>query len=72
MGDQEETLDATISDPNVSAPSLTGPSSKPYDPVEFRDARKCITYWLQALLTILFLARLLPYFSLMANQLSSI
>ena len=54
-GEQEETLDATISDPNVSAPSLTGPSSKPYDPVEFRDhARKWITYWLLALLTIVF------------------
>lgn len=59
----EEVLDATISDPNVDAPGLTGPSSKPYNPDEFRDnARKRITYWLLALLTILFIGAFVSLF----------
>ncbi len=62
---REETLDATISDPNVSAPNLTGPSSRPYDPDEFRDqARKRITYWLLALLTTLFIGAFTSLFCL--------
>jgi hypothetical protein len=59
----EEVLDATISDPNVDAPGLTGPSSKPYNPDEFRDnARKRITYWLLALLTVLFVGAFVSLF----------
>jgi hypothetical protein len=57
IGEQpSEVLDATVPDPNEPAPGLDKPTSKPFDPDEFRDqARKRITYWLLALLTILFL-----------------
>jgi len=59
----DEILDATIADPNVDAPGLTGPSSKPYNPDEFRDnARKRITYWLLALLTVLFVGAFVSLF----------
>ena len=41
-----EVLDATVPDPNESAPGLDQPTSKAYDPEEFKDqARKRITYW---------------------------
>jgi hypothetical protein len=55
MSDQvDEVLDATVSDPNQAAPGLFTPGSRAYDPDEFRDqARKRITYWLLALLTLL-------------------
>jgi hypothetical protein len=49
-----EVLDATVPDPNEAAPGFDTPRSKAYDPDEFRDqARKRITYWLLALLTLL-------------------
>jgi hypothetical protein len=55
MSDQnEDVLDATVPDPNQAAPGLDAPTSKPYDPDQFRDqARKRITYWLLTLLTLL-------------------
>ncbi len=55
MDDQnDEVLDATVPDPNQPAPDFNSPRSKAYDPDEFRDqARKRITYWLLALLTLL-------------------
>lgn len=61
--DEGEVLDATISDPDMDAPALSEPSSKRYDPDEFRDqARKRITYWLLALLTVLFVGAFLSLF----------
>jgi hypothetical protein len=55
MEDQDkEVLDATIPDPNQPAPGFNSPESKAFDPDEFKDqARKRITYWLLALLTLL-------------------
>jgi hypothetical protein len=55
MTDQNsEVLDATVPDPNEAAPGLDQPTSKAYDPDEFKDqARKRITYWLLGLLTML-------------------
>jgi polyferredoxin len=54
-GVSEEILDATIADPNVAAPVLQVLSEKPYNEREFRDqARKRITYWMLALLSVLF------------------
>ncbi len=52
MPDQnEDVLDATVPDPDQAAPGLDAPTSKPYDPDQFRDqARKRITYWLLILL----------------------
>ena len=50
-----EVLDATVPNPNDAPPGLDKPTYKAFDPDEFRDqARKRITYWLLALLTILF------------------
>ncbi|MDP9012446.1 MAG: hypothetical protein M3O41_07290 [Pseudomonadota bacterium] len=52
--DNDEVLDATVPDPNEPAPELDTPTSKSYDPEQFRDqARKRITYWLLILLTLL-------------------
>ena len=54
MGDQDkEVLDATVPDADA-APDLETPTSRAYDPDEFKDqARKRITYWLLALLSLL-------------------
>lgn len=64
----EEILDETSSDPSIVAPGLTQPVATKYDADQFHDqARKKITYWLLALLSVLFVGAFVCLFIIEGN-----